>query len=584
MKNWYYINKKKNFEILKTNKKLKGIQKIILANRDVVKNFDMFLEPSIDKLYNPLILKDMKNAVDIIFDCMMNGGRIRIVGDYDQDGIAATTILYKGLKLFYDDVSYAIPDRVEEGYGLNNTIVDKCYREGVKLIITCDNGIAAFEPIKYAKEKGINVIITDHHEVVQKDGMDFLPLADAVVNPSRKDDESTFKKICGAVVAYKLMDAIFTVYGEELGLDRKYLYNLLEFAALGTVVDMMEIVDENRIIVVEGLKKLNNTSNKGIKTLLYELNWDREIDIYTIGFIIGPIINSSGRIYTAKLGVELFLENDQKLVTEYARELIDLNNIRKEMTLDGVSRSVDKILYEKLYLNDIIILYNPDLHESICGLVAGRIKDKFNKPVLIFTDSNSENNENIIKGSGRSIEAYNMHYNLSKHTDLFLAFGGHKMACGLSMNKQNFEKFCKRLNEESSLTQKDFEKSVEFDYQLKFNQINFNLIFDIEALKPFGYGFKKPMFATKDVLIKNSSIIGKNKNVLRLVLENSGVILQGIIFNIEEIFEDLKIRFNLNKFEDLEKIINEKIDIVYRLSINEFKELKNIQLEIETVR
>lgn len=585
MKNWYLIYKKENFRKIKNCESLTPIQKIILANRNITKQseIDMIAEHNIKKMYSPFLLKDMDKAVDIVFDSMMNGERIRIVGDYDQDGIAATTILHKGLSNFYEDVSYAIPNRVEEGYGLNNSIVQKCLDENISLIITCDNGIAAFDAIDFAINNGIKVIITDHHEVIKENGKDILPKANAILNPWRSDDNSTFKKICGALVAYKLVEAMHDKYGADLGIDKKKVYSLLQYAALGTVVDMMELVDENRLVVVEGLKYLNKTNNPGLKALLYELNWNKEIDVYTIGFIIGPIINASGRIYTAKLGVELFLEEDEEIVIEYARELISINQKRKEMTLDSVEFAIQKILDEKLFLNDIIILYNEDIHESICGLVAGRIKDRFNKPTIVFTDA-SNGTDGLVKGSGRSIDAYDMHKKLSEFSHLYTAFGGHKKACGLSMEKKKLNELIIGLNSNSGLKEDDFVKSIEFDYALNFKYINLKIIDEISKLEPFGYGFKKPMFATKSVLIKNISLIGKNKNVMRYVFQEGEHVLQGISFNIEEEMETYKAKFNIEDVEEIEKLIGQKIDIVYKLSVNNYNDLKNIQLEIEAVR
>lgn len=585
MKNWYLIYKKENFRKIKNCESLTPIQKIILANRNITKQseIDMIAEHNIKKMYSPFLLKDMDKAVDIVFDSMMNGERIRIVGDYDQDGIAATTILHKGFSNFYEDVSYAIPNRVEEGYGLNNSIVQKCLDENISLIITCDNGIAAFDAIDFAINNGIKVIITDHHEVIKENGKDILPKANAILNPWRSDDNSTFKKICGALVAYKLVEAMHDKYGADLGIDKKKVYSLLQYAALGTVVDMMELVDENRLVVVEGLKYLNKTNNPGLKALLYELNWNKEIDVYTIGFIIGPIINASGRIYTAKLGVELFLEEDEEIVIEYARELISINQKRKEMTLDSVEFAIQKILDEKLFLNDIIILYNEDIHESICGLVAGRIKDRFNKPTIVFTDA-SNGTDGLVKGSGRSIDAYDMHKKLSEFSHLYTAFGGHKKACGLSMEKKKLNELIIGLNSNSGLKEDDFVKSIEFDYALNFKYINLKIIDEISKLEPFGYGFKKPMFATKSVLIKNISLIGKNKNVMRYVFQEGEHVLQGISFNIEEEMETYKAKFNIEDVEEIEKLIGQKIDIVYKLSVNNYNDLKNIQLEIEAVR
>lgn len=585
MNNWFIVNKKDNFEILSKNDRLSGIQKRILANRNITdeNEIEMLLNPDLNLLHSPFKLKDMELAVDIVFEAMMNGEKIRIVGDYDQDGVAATVILYKGIGNFYDQISYSIPDRIEDGYGINKNIVDDCFRDNIGLIITCDNGIAAIDAIEYAKEKGIKVIVTDHHQVIMKDGLQVLPDADAVINPQRLDDTYPFKKICGAVVAYKLIAAMFETYGFELNLDARLLHSLLQYAALGTISDMMEIRNENRIIVIEGLKRINNTDNLGIKVLLNELSFNKEVDIYTVGFIIGPIINASGRIFTAKLGVELFLEDDIEVVTEYARELISLNNKRKLLTKEGFEDSINKINDEKLYLNDIIILYNKDIHESVCGLIAGRIKERYNKPVIVFTDAQSDGVE-IVKGSGRSINAYNMYENLAKFRDFFVAFGGHKMACGLSLEKDKLFDFSKILNEESKLSQADFVKNIDIDFPLNFNQISFSLLDDIEKIGPFGYGYKEPIFASKNLEILQASLLGKNKNVLKFILGMNGVNMQAISFDIDMFYSFIKDKYGIDLYENAEKLSGKSIDIAYKLNKNTFNERSSIQLQIESVR
>ena len=465
MENWYIINKLENYNKIKDHNNLTGIQKIILANRDITDDYeiDTIKNPKIENLHNPLLMKDMKLAVDLMFKIMMNNGKIKIVGDYDQDGVAATVILYKGLTNFYSNISYAIPDIIEDGYGLNKNIIDQCIKENISLIITCDNGISAFESIEYAKQNNISVIVTDHHEVVRKDGVDILPNADAVINPHRSDDEYPFNGICGALVAYKFIESIYLLYGDTIGKSVKEIYDLIQYAALGTVCDMMKLVDENRIIVTEGINRINKSSDIGIKTLLEELNWDKDVNIYVIGFLIGPTINASGRIYTAKLGVELFLEKDLMIVKEYAKTLVELNNERKAMTNDSVDIAINRIEYENIHENDIIVLYENRIHESICGLVAGRIKDIYNRPTIILTDSNEKG---IIKGSGRSIASYNIFENLNVFREIFVSFGGHAMACGLSLNNKDLKFFTENLNNKSTLTAEDFNKKIDIDYPL----------------------------------------------------------------------------------------------------------------------
>ncbi|MFM1524431.1 MULTISPECIES: single-stranded-DNA-specific exonuclease RecJ [Helcococcus] len=578
MENWYLINKPENYNIIKDNENLTSFQKILLANRDIVDEYKInsIFNSSVDNLHSSLKMKDMKKGVDILLDSMMKEEKILISGDYDQDGVAATVILYKGLNLFYDNISYAIPDRIEDGYGLNKNIVDDCIENDIRLIITCDNGIAAFEAIEYARENGIRVIVTDHHEVVNIDGKDVLPNADAVINPHRMDDDYPFDGICGAVVAYKFIDAIIELYGSSLGIKKQSIYFLLQYAMLGTVCDMMKIVDENRIIVVEGLKIINQTKNLGIKSLLREINWQKDVDIYTVGFLIGPIINASGRIYTAKLGVELLLTNDEEEAMTYSKTLVELNNERKEMTQKSVEVAIEKIEYENIHKNDIIIVYDSSIHESICGLVAGRIKDRYNKPTLVLTDSS---NDGIIKGSGRSINAYNMFEHFNKFRDDFVAFGGHAMACGLSIEKTKLDKFNKNIQEDSGLVEEDFRKIIDLDYGLNFNNINKNLINQINALKPYGYGFAEPIFASKNVIVKDVFILGKDKNVLKFNFEQNGENLQAISFRIDDIIDKLKISIN-----EIYNIKNKEYDIVYKIGENTFNGYTNIQLNLISMR
>lgn len=583
MENWYLQNKIEQFNKIRDYEEFSNFQKIILANRNIVDEYSLstFYNPDLNNLHSPLLMKDMEKAVDILFESILNDEKIKIVGDYDQDGVSATVILLKGIGMFYSNISYAIPNRIDDGYGLNKNIVDECIANDIHLIITCDNGISAFEAIEYAKSNGIKVLVTDHHEVVTIDGEQVLPNADAIVNPQRLDDEYPYKGICGALVTFKFIQAIYELYGHKLGLDINKINNLIQFAALATVSDMMKIVDENRIVVIEGLKVLNKSPNIGISTLIDEINWTNDINIYVIGFLIGPIINASGRIYTAKLGVELFIEDDINIVREYAKTLVELNNERKKMTNESLEIAINQIIDEKLYNNDIIVLYNDSFHESICGLIAGRVKDKFHRPSIILTDSSDEG---IIKGSGRSIDTYDMYRNLSKFRDNFNSFGGHKMACGLSFEKSYLNEFSKQINEDSPLNEKDFYVNFDIDYNMSFRQINFNIIEELDKLKPFGYGFSEPKFATKNVNINSINVLGKNKNVVKLYLQDGDSIHEGILFNVDMIIDKFSAKYNIKSIDDFEKLKNKKIDVLYRLGTNTFNNRTSIQLNIVSMR
>lgn len=583
MEKWYLLNNLENYKKIKDNPNFTSFQKLILANRDIIDDFSLntFSNPKIENMHNPLLMTDMEKGVEVLFETILNNGKIRIVGDYDQDGVAATVILLKGIGLFYKDISYAIPDRIEDGYGINKNIIDNCIKDNIKLVITCDNGVSAIEAIEYAKENNIKVIVTDHHEPIVKENIEILPNADAVINPHRKNDIYPFKDICGAMVAYKFIVAIYNLYGNKLGIDKNKIINLIQFAALGTVCDMMKIVDENRIALIEGLKIMNTSPNLGLKVLLEEINWQNDVNIYTIGFLIGPTINASGRIYTAMLGVELFLETNPDIIKEYAITLVELNNERKKLTTDAVKIANENIISKKLDNNDIIVLYNENFHESICGLVAGRIKDKYNRPTLVFTNSNTEG---IIKGSGRSIKTYDMYTNLSLFRDYFESFGGHTMACGLSLKFENLDKFSYLINKESKLTSEDFMKDIEIDYNLSFNRISNNLVSELDSLRPFGYGFNEPVFATKNVKINSLKILGKNKNVVKLILNDKGSIKEAISFDIDLIIENLKQKYGIEGQEDFYKLEGQYIDIVYKISINTYNGISNIQLNIVTLR
>lgn len=583
MEKWFILNNYETYKKIASDDNFTDLQKRILANRELTSEYEKkaIFSNSIEDLYSPFDLKNMKKAIEIFMDSIRQRKKILIVGDYDQDGVAATVILYKAIKLFYKDVDYAIPDRIEDGYGLNKSIVENAKKDGYELIITCDNGIAAFEAVEFAKDLAMTVIVTDHHEPAKKDGKDLLADADAIINPHLQDDESRFKEICGASVAFKFVLGLTDLYGDSLGIDKNYIYKLSQFAALGTISDMMPLVDENRILVRYGLALLSKRENLGIKALLEELQWDKDVSVYTVGFLIGPSINSSGRLYTARLGVELFIDNDVNNVKEYAKTLVELNNERKQLTNDAIDIAIKRIEDEKLYNNDIIVLYEKSIHESICGLVAGRIKDKYNRPTIILTSSSKDD---IIKGSGRSIPSYNMFEELNEIRDIFEAFGGHAMACGLSIDPTKLNEFSKLLNDKSKLKKEDFIKEVNIDDLLTFNIINRNMIKEIDQLRPFGLGFSEPIFASKNVEVIDAKILGQNRNVLKLILRDKNNTLEAIAFNLENLYEKFENKYNFTSKEDLILLKNKNVDIVYKLTINEFMGQSNIQLNIVTMR
>ncbi len=573
----------KNISSLKKDLNLSDEILHILANRGLMTKaeIDEFLNPDLDKLHDPFLMKDMDIAVDIVLDSIEKDEHIHIVGDYDQDGNSATVTLIKGLKVLHDKITYAIPDRIEDGYGINTSMVDTAIKNGVDLIITCDNGISAHEAVSYAKDKGLKVIITDHHQVkIDEDNQQSLPAADAVINPHRLDCDYPFKELCGAGVAYKLICGIY----EAVGIPIEESYELLQYVAMGTVCDVVDLLGENRVIVVEGLKRINNTSNLGLLSLIEQNSWNKDVDVYALGFVLGPCINASGRLSTARLGVELFLEEDEELVVNYAMELVRLNNERKAITQDTLDGVIDEIEEKELYKNDIIVVYSSKAHESIVGIVAGRVKDKYHRPTIVFAESKDHG---IIKGSGRSIETYDMHAKLTEAKHLLKSFGGHKMAAGLSLEMDNLKTLEKFLNENSLLTKKELQREITIDVAFPTEKVDENFIDELSILEPFGKGNSKPVFADKNLDILNYQILGQNKNVIKLNIAKAGRVIECIGFgDVSSIEEYLQNRFG-TQISNGYSTNNRKpnyIDLVYFPKINEFRGNITVQLQIIDIR
>lgn len=576
MTNWFIYNKKSNYEINLKNEGITKLQALILANRNITdpQIVEMFLNPSLSKLHDPFLLKDMDKAVDLIIETMQNNGEIRIFGDYDQDGIASVMTLMDGLLFYYDNISYDIPHRVDEGYGMSDGMVSKAIYDNVSLIITCDNGITGFDQVVALKAKGIKVIITDHHEIeTETDGqwkIQKLPEADAVINPKRIDSSYPFKDLCGAGVCFKLISALY----EKLEGDLEYLYSLLEYVAMGTVCDMVSLTDENRIFVIEGLKRLNYTEKFAIKALLEESSWNKKIDEYTLGFIIGPIMNASGRLASAKLAIDLLMEEDIDNIYNMSKQLVDLNNKRKLLTDKALEKCLNLIKDQKLYKDDIIIVYDDSINESICGIVAGRIKEKYYKPTIVLSKSKEDD---IAKGSGRSIDGFNIFESIDEFRDMLKSFGGHPMACGLSIDISKIDEFRNLINKNSTLKKSDMQKVVNIDTVITLDKLSLELAESIDNLQPFGKNFEKPIFADKDVIIENLEMIGTNKKTMRLKLSKNGQSISAIKFNGEDSLSYLK-----NKFSN--KILGSKIDIAYYTSINEFRGNRKLQILIKDLR
>jgi single-stranded-DNA-specific exonuclease RecJ len=532
---WFIKNKKIDYKKMAHKYGITEFMSRLIINRDILNDgmIKSYINPDFDKLHNPKEMKDLEKAVDIICDKISANKKIRIVGDYDVDGVISVYILYSALKLCNANVDYEIPDRIKDGYGINSNIIEQAKDEEVDTILTCDNGISAIEPIKHAKELGLTVIITDHHDIPfiedENNHRKFIkPDADAVVNPKQEDCEYKFEKLCGAGVAFKFVEVLY----EKMRIDKKECYKFIEFLAIATVCDVVDLVDENRIFVKKGLEFINKTTNLGLQELIRECEMaDKNLSVYHLGFIIGPCINACGRLDSAKRGLKLLLSTDEEEANNLAKELVQLNEERKDMTMEGLEKAIEIIDKNNMINDKVFVVYIPDVHESLAGIIAGRIREKYNVPTLVITKS-----ENGAKGSGRSIEEYNMFEELMKCKDLLEHFGGHPMAAGFSLKEENIDEFRRILNENSTLNEEDLLKKVTIDCVLPLDSINYEFINDLERLEPFGKANSKPLFAEKNINLLKATILGKNNNVLKLKLKTkSNNFLDGIYFG--DIFE-----------------------------------------------
>lgn len=562
---WMLQTKRADFDGIARQFGIDPVTARVIRNRGIEgrENIERYLYGDLDSLYSPWLLKDMRPAVDMLKRKLKEGQKIRIVGDYDIDGVCSTYILYQALKRLGGNVDYAIPDRIKDGYGINESMIRVAAEDGIDTILTCDNGISAFSQIQTAKDFGMTVIVTDHHEVPADGEREILPPADAVIDPKQRSCSYPFPEICGAVVAYKLVQALY----EESGVSREEWLELLEFAAIATVGDVMKLQDENRMIVKYGLKKLGHTKNLGLKKLAEKTNLDlNSITAYHIGFVIGPCLNAGGRLQTAKLALSMLLAKDEETAEELAQELKDLNDMRKDMTEHWTAEA--KVLADTQYRNDkVLVIFLPDCHESLAGIIAGRLREYCQKPAIVLTRS-----EEAVKGSGRSIESYHMFQKLSEVKDLMLKFGGHPMAAGLSLLEENIDEFRRELNERSGLTEEDFKAKLWIDVPMPIDYINERLVEELKILEPFGQGNEKPLFAQKQVRIRSCRVIGKNKNVVKLVLEGgSGMPMDGILFTDGIAFEE-------------ERAGRTVMVIIYYPEINEYNGNRNLQVVIRNYK
>ncbi len=565
---WFVATKKADF--LGISKKY-GIDQVtarIIRNRDIIEEKDIarYLKPELSAMYPPRLMKDMDCLISILQDKIQKKRPIRIIGDYDIDGVQSAYILQKGITRAGGIVTAAIPDRMKDGYGINENLITQAKEDGADTIITCDNGIAAIDAIAYAKNLGLTVLVTDHHDIpyIEENGVRtyLKSSADAIVNPKQEDCGYPFSGICGAVVAFKVVQALY----ESSNIPKEEAMEFLENAAFATVGDVMGLVDENRIIVKYGLEQMRHTKNLGLRALIQQKEIQPErLSAYHFGFVLGPCINAGGRLDTAVRSLKLMLAEEEAEAVTLAAELSDLNEERKKLTVEGVEESFRVIEDNHLADQKVMVVYLPKLHESLAGIVAGRIREQYNHPVFVMTDS-----EDGIKGSGRSIESYSMYDEMCKCQDLFTKFGGHPMAAGLSLPKENLEAFAKRLNENAALTEDDFVFRIHIDVPMPLSYVTKELIQELQVLEPFGKGNQKPVFADKNIRVKEKRLVGKNRNVLKLTLEDAqGFCYPAVFFGKAEKFMDF-----LGK-KDI-------ISIVYYPEINSYMGREEVQFVISS--
>lgn len=564
---WMLYTKRADFEKISARFHISPVLARIIINRDIKEeDFSLYLKSDLSLMHDAGSLYGVEDAYNEIMSEIKNGNKIRVVGDYDIDGVCSSYILVKSLRRFGANADVRIPDRIKDGYGINDNIINEAANDKISMIITCDNGIAAHSQMELAKKLGIKVIITDHHEVYQEEGKDYLPVADVVINPKRSECKYPFKSICGALVAYKLMEYMYErLYSKKMYEDSE-LSDFLEVAAIATIGDVMPLVDENRVLVKHGLKSLLNTKNLGLRALIKATGMEgKKISAYSIGFVIGPCLNAGGRLENALVALNMFMSESSDEANEYAMHLKELNDERKDLTAMNVKVAVE--LAEREYSDDdILVIYLENCHESIAGIIAGRVREALGKPTIILTDAFGE--DGMIKGSGRSIESYNMFEALYEVKDIFEKFGGHHMAAGMSLKKDRLDEFRKRLNENSKLTKEDFIQKIWIDVPLPFSYISLDFVRELEKLEPYGNKNEKPKFARKGIKILSKNILGKNKNVVKMVLEDDdGTRLDGIYFCDGEAF-----------FEELKG--NNEIDIIYYPDINEYGGRESLQVII----
>lgn len=564
---WMLQTKRADFNGLAMRLGVSPVAVRIMRNRGLLDEREMrkYLYGTLDDLYDPRQMKGMETAAGIIEKKLIEGKKIRIIGDYDIDGVCSTYILLKGFHRAAGNgqIDYEIPDRIRDGYGINESIIRQAAEDGIDTLVTCDNGIAALKEISIAKQLGMTVVVTDHHEVPVDVYGQILPPADAVVDPKQDGETYPYHEICGAVVAWKLINVIY----EDLGIPEHEWMELLEFAAIATVGDVMKLQDENRLIVKYGLKKIGSTKNTGLRMLVEKNNLDiNNLSAYHIGFVIGPCLNAGGRLKSAKVALRMLLEQDPDRVSGLADELKELNDVRKDMTARGETEAIEQV--ERFYMSDkVLVVFLPECHESLAGIIAGRLREHFHKPSFVLTRG-----EQSAKGSGRSIEAYHMYQGLCEVSDLLVKFGGHPMAAGLSIEESDIDEFRRRLNENAKLTEDDFVPQIWIDVPMPFEYVNEKIVDELKGLEPFGQGNEKPLFAQKSLTIRNVRVLGKNRNVVKMnLVTNTGHPFDGLLFADGDRFLE-------------EQTGQNTIDMIYYPDVNEYNGTRTLQAIIKNYK
>lgn len=564
---WMLQTKRADFNGLAMRLGVSPVAVRIMRNRGLLDEREMrkYLYGTLDDLYDPRQMKGMETAAGIIEKKLIEGKKIRIIGDYDIDGVCSTYILLKGFHRAAGNgqIDYEIPDRIRDGYGINESIIRQAAEDGIDTLVTCDNGIAALKEISIAKQLGMTVVVTDHHEVPVDAYGQILPPADAVVDPKQDGETYPYHEICGAVVAWKLINVIY----EDLGIPEHEWMELLEFAAIATVGDVMKLQDENRLIVKYGLKKIGSTKNTGLRMLVEKNNLDiNNLSAYHIGFVIGPCLNAGGRLKSAKVALRMLLEQDPDRVSGLADELKELNDVRKDMTAKGETEAIEQV--ERFYMSDkVLVVFLPECHESLAGIIAGRLREHFHKPSFVLTRG-----EQSAKGSGRSIEAYHMYQGLCEVSDLLVKFGGHPMAAGLSIEESDIDEFRRRLNENAKLTEDDFVPQIWIDVPMPFEYVNEKIVDELKGLEPFGQGNEKPLFAQKSLTIRNVRVLGKNRNVVKMnLVTNTGHPFGGLLFADGDRFLE-------------EQTGQNTIDMIYYPDVNKYNGTRTLQAIIKNYK